>query len=67
MNYFSWADWVCLIMPDVLATASARSMIFYRLKCMDRLDLLLGVRTPPDWHPAGWAGPRELKAHIKEP
>jgi hypothetical protein len=45
----------------------AWAMIFYRLKRQNKLDLMLEVRTPPDWRPAGGAGPRELKAHIKEP
>jgi ferredoxin len=54
----------CEIRLDV---PCAWAMIFYRLKRMNRLDLLLEVRTPPDWRPGGGAGPRELKAHIKEP
>jgi len=54
----------CEIRTDV---PCAWAMIFYRLKRMDRLDLLLEVRTPPDWRPGGGEGPRELKAHIKEP
>jgi len=54
----------CEVRTDV---PCAWAMIFYRLKRMGRLDLLLEVRTPPDWRPAGGEGPRELKAHIKEP
>ena len=54
----------CEIRPDV---PCAWAMIFYRLKRMNKLELMLEVRTPPDWRPGGGAGPRELKAHIKEP
>ena len=54
----------CEIREDV---PCAWAMIFYRLQRRNRLDLMLEVRTPPDWRPGGGAGPRELKAHIKEP
>ena len=54
----------CEIRTDV---PCAWAMIFYRLKRQDKLDLMLEVRTPPDWRPGGGAGPRELKAHIKKP
>ena len=54
----------CEVREDV---PCAWAMIFYRLKRQNKLDLMLEVRTPRDWRPAGGEGPRELKAHIKEP
>ncbi len=54
----------CEIREDV---PCAWALIFYRLKRQNKLDLMLEVRTPPDWRPGGGAGPRELRAHIKEP
>lgn len=54
----------CEIRTDV---PCAWAMIFYRLKRQNKLALMLELRTPPDWRPGGGAGPRELKAHIKEP
>jgi ferredoxin len=54
----------CEIRTDV---PCAWAMIFYRLKRQNKLHLMTEVRTPPDWRPGGGAGPRELRAHIKEP
>ncbi|MCP3953885.1 MAG: hypothetical protein GY697_16945 [Desulfobacterales bacterium] len=54
----------CEIRKDV---PCAWAMIFYRLKRQNKLELMLEVRTPPDWRPGGGAGPRELRAHIKKP
>lgn len=54
----------CEIRPDV---PCAWAMIFYRLKRQNKLDMMLKLRTPPDWRPGGGAGPRELKVHAKEP
>ena len=49
------------------STPCAWSMIFYKLKKIDRLDLLRRVRKPRDWRPAGGSGPRELVRPFNQP
>lgn len=48
----------CEIFPEV---PCAWAMIFYRLKKMGKLRLLLEVRTPKDWRPGGASGPRTYR------
>jgi len=48
-------------------TPCAWAMIFYKLKKTGQLDVLMKVRTPRDWRPAGGNGPRELVRPFNEP
>ncbi len=47
-------------------TPCAWMMIFYRLKKMNRLDLMHKVKNQRDWRPAGMGGPRSQKWNGKE-
>jgi ferredoxin len=50
-----------------VSTPCAWSMIFFKLKKIDRLDLLRRVRKPRDWRMAGGSGPRELVRPFNKP
>ncbi len=48
-------------------TPCAWAMIYYKLKKTDQLHLMLKVRTPRDWQPAGSNGPRSLVRPFNKP
>lgn len=48
-------------------TPCAWAMIYYKLKKTDQLHVMLKVRSPRDWQPAGGSGPRKLVRPFNKP